>query len=80
MPAHVDTLALSKALEAAGLSIPSANGAARAIQDIAMKDAASQSDLDKALHTMSVRLGVMLATGFGVSTAIIGVLISLFAK
>lgn len=70
MPAKIDTLELSEAFKAAGLK-GSGEGVARAIQDIAMKDVPSSSDIDKAVHTMSVRFGLMLAAAVAILSAII---------
>ncbi len=72
MSAQVDTLALSQALKAAGLSA-SGEAVARAMQDIAMRDMPSNSDLREAIHTMTVRVGLMLAG----AVAILGALISI---
>lgn len=77
MPAHVDTLALSKALEEVGYKPTMAQGTARAISDVAMKDVPSQSDLREAVHTMTVRVGIMIgASTLALIIAVVGALIS----
>jgi hypothetical protein len=77
MPAQIDTLELSAALKAAGLKA-SGDGVARAMQDIAMRDVPSQSELREAVHLMSVRMGIMIgASTLALMIAIIGALISL---
>lgn len=78
MPAHIDTLALSAALQAVGLPATRSDGIARAMQDVAMKDTASQSDLDKILHVVTVRVGLMIGgSTLALIVAIVASLISL---
>jgi hypothetical protein len=77
MPAQIDTLALSQALKGAGLKA-SADGVARAMQDIAMRDAPSNSDIREAVHTMTVRMGIMVAgSTLAIVIAVVAALISI---
>lgn len=78
MPAHIDTLALSAALQSSGFTKASSEGMARAMQDIAMSDTASQSDLERTVHIMTVRVGLMVGgSTLALIVAIVGALISL---
>ncbi|MCW1428516.1 hypothetical protein [Novosphingobium sp. JCM 18896] len=77
MPAHIDTLRLAKAFEEAGQKPALAQGMARAISDVAMKDVPSQSDLREAIHTMTVRVGIMIAgSTLALIITVVGALIS----
>ena len=78
MPAQIDTLALSKAIEASGVSPSISTGVTRAMQDIAMKDVPSSSDVREAVHTMTVRIGIMIgASTLALVVAVVGSLISI---
>lgn len=70
MTAKIDTLALSQAIRDAGLSA-SADALSRAIQDIVMRDVPSSGDLREAMHTMTVRFGLMLAGAVAILSAVI---------
>lgn len=82
MPAHVDTLELSKAFENAGHRPAMAQGMTRAISDIAMSDVPSSSDVREsvreAVHTMTVRVGLMIGgSTLALIVAVVGSLVSL---
>jgi len=82
MSAHVDTLKLAKALEDAGHKPAMAQGMARAISDIAMRDVPSSSDVREAVreavHTMTVRVGLMIGSStLALIVAVVGSLVSL---
>lgn len=78
MGAQIDTLELANALEMAGQKPSMAQGVARAMQDIAMRDVPSNNDIREAVHTMTVRVGLMVGgSTLALIVAVIGSLISL---
>jgi len=72
MTAPFDTLALAKALELTPLGKDGAEALARAMADVAMADLATKSDLEKAVHQLTVR-------GFSALVALAGLLVGAFA-
>lgn len=77
MTVQIDTLALAEALKDVGLK-GSGDGVARAIQDIAMRDVSSKSEVREAVHTMTVRMGLMIGgSTLALIIAVVGSLISL---
>jgi hypothetical protein len=70
-----DTLGYSKRLRAAGVTQEQAEAHAEAARDFVMAELVTKSDLQAALDSLSlrlsVRLGLMLATGIGILAAII---------
>jgi len=73
MNAPFDTLAFVNAMETTALGKAGAETLARAIADVAMSDVATKSDIREAVHTLTVRLGAMIAG----AVAVLGVVISL---
>ena len=77
MAAQIDTLALATALKDAGLK-GSGDAVARAMQDIVMSDVPSNSDVREAVHTMTVRIGIMVGgSTLALIVAVVAALISL---
>jgi len=70
--APFDTLALAKALELTPLGKDGAEAMARAMAEIAMQDVATKSDIERAVHTLTVR-------GFGALVALGGILLAAFS-
>jgi hypothetical protein len=70
-----DTLGYAKRLRSAGISQEQAEAHAEAARDFVMAELVTKSDLQAALDALSlrlsVRLGLMLATGIGILAAII---------
>jgi len=70
-----DTLGYAKRLRAAGVTQEQAEAHAEAARDFVMAELVTKSDLQAALDALSlrlsVRLGLMLATGIGILAAII---------
>ena len=70
-----DTLGYAKRLRTAGVSQEQAEAHAEAVRDFVMGELVTKSDLQAAMDTLSLRLtlrlGVMLATGIGILAAII---------
>ena len=70
-----DTLGYSKKLRAAGIAQEQADAHAEAARDFVMAELVTKTDLQAALDALSlrlsVRLGIMLATGIGILAAII---------
>jgi len=73
MNAPFDTLALKDALKDTPLGEAGAAVLARAIADVAMSEVATKSDVRDAVHSMTVRLGGMIAG----AVAVLGLLITL---
>jgi hypothetical protein len=70
-----DTLAYAKRLRSAGISQEQAEAHAEAAKDFIMAELVTKTDLQAAMDALSlrlsVRLGIMLATGIGILAAII---------
>jgi hypothetical protein len=70
-----DTSGDAKRLRTAGVSQEQAEAHAEAVRDFVMGELVTKSDLQAAMDTLSLRLtlrlGVMLATGIGILAAII---------
>lgn len=77
MSVQIDTLTLAGAFKDAGLK-RSGEEMTRAIQDGAMRDVPSNADIRDAVHTMTVRVGIMVGgSTLALIIAIVGALISL---
>lgn len=76
-----DTLGYARFLRAGGVAQEQAETHAEAAKQFIMADLATKDDLANALETqtlrLSVRVGVMLAAGLSLMTALIGALIKL---
>ena len=70
-----DTLGYAKRLRNAGINQEQAEAHAEAARDFVMGELVTRSDLQAAMDSLSlrlsVRLGVMLATGIGILAAIL---------
>ena len=73
-----DTLGYSKRLREAGVSTDQAEAHAEAARDFIMTELVTKTDLQNAIETqtlrLTVRLGGIIAAGFGVLAASIGIL------
>jgi hypothetical protein len=76
-----DTLGYAKRLRAAGVSQEQAEAHAEATRDFVMVDLVTKSDLQAAMDTLALRLtlrlGVMLATGLATTLGILAAIIKL---
>ena len=81
-----DTLSYARRLKQAGVPEPQAEAIADATRELVVQDFATKSDLAAleqrllaAMDTLglrlTVRVGVMLAAGFSLATALIGILV-----
>lgn len=71
MNAPFDTLTFSKRLEDAGLSRPVSEALSTAMQDIALRDIATKSDLDELANKLTMR-GI---AGLTAAVAVLGTII-----
>lgn len=67
MNAAFDTLAFSNRLKAAGVPAKHSEAIATAIQEVAMAEVATKSDVREAVHTLTIR-------GFAAAVSIVGAL------
>lgn len=67
MNAQFDTLAFSHRLEAAGMNRKQSEAIASALQEVAMAEVATKTDIKDAVQTLTVR-------GFAASVTIVGVI------
>lgn len=72
----IDTLTYSQSLEQAGFKRAQADAIAAGMGKAAA-DLVTKADLDAAMDRVTIRVGALLAAGLAISTAILGLLISL---
>lgn len=81
MATHFDTLAMVEALEGTGLSQARREVLARAIHDVAMQQTASKTEVDRAIdravHSLTVRIGAMIGAAVTILIAAAAVLVTL---
>jgi hypothetical protein len=67
-----DTLAFAERMEGAGMDRDLSRALAHAMQDVAMQNVATKADLEKAVHTLTVR-------GFAALASLAGLLLAAIA-
>ena len=72
-----DSLGYAKRLRAAGVSQDQAEAHAEATRDFVMGELVTKSDLQAAMERLTLRLGIMLATGLATSIGIFAAIIKL---
>lgn len=72
----IDTLTFAQSLEQAGFKRPQADAIASGMGKAAA-DLVTKADLDAAMDRVTIRMGALMAAGLAISTAILGLLISL---
>lgn len=71
-----DTLEFAKRLQPA-FTRDQAEAVARVLHEVALTNVATKADLDKAVHTLTVRLGSAIGLGLTLATGVLGVIIAL---
>lgn len=72
-----DTLEVSKRLQAAKFNRDQAEALTKALHEVALTNVTTKADLDRAVHTLTVRGISALVIGLGIATTILGALITL---